>query len=191
LAPCRERARTVRFVAPASKFIRRQFRCDAGRKNQQDAALRAFSIVLTSECRQAWREAIERHPMNALRVYRLSENAVGESSFDDFELPRALNNFAPPAVPFYTSAIEKASGYTAIRIPVGWVGELHRSPHRQMLFCSTGALKVTATDGSVRTVRAGDAWLMADNIGKGHRSEVVSDVPFDAVIILLEPQDQL
>jgi hypothetical protein len=129
--------------------------------------------------------------MSALRVYRLSENAAGESSFDEFEIPRPLNNFAPPAIPFHTSEIEKASGYTAIRIPVGWIGELHRSPYRQMLFCSGGALKVTATDGSVRTVKSGDAWLMADNRGKGHQSEVVSDVPFDAVIIILEPQAQL
>ena len=125
-----------------------------------------------------------------MRVYRLTENAAGESSFKDAELSRVLNAFAPPAVPFYTSAIEKAAGYTAIRIPVGWVGELHRSPFRQMLFCCAGALKVTATDGSVRTVKAGDAWLMADNHGKGHQSEVVSDVPFDAVIIILENSDQ-
>jgi hypothetical protein len=125
-----------------------------------------------------------------LRVYRLTEDALGESTFEDAELDRTLNSFAPPAIPFYTSAIEKASGYTAIRIPVGWVGELHRSPYRQMMFCCAGALKVTATDGSVRTVKAGDAWLMADNHGKGHRSEVVSDVPFDAVIILLDTHDQ-
>lgn len=120
-----------------------------------------------------------------MHLYRLTENAAGESSFNYSEIVRTLNKFAPPAVPFYTSAIEKAAGYTAIRIPVGWVGELHRSPYRQMLFCWAGALKVTATDGSVRTVKAGDAWLMADSHGKGHRSEVVSDVPFDAVIIIL------
>lgn len=128
--------------------------------------------------------------MNGLRVYRLSEDKSGESFFDEFELPRTLSNFAPPAVPFYISAIEKAAGYTAIRIPVGWIGELHRSPYRQMLFCCAGALKVTATDGSVRTVKAGDAWLMADNHGKGHQSEVVSEVPFDAVIIILEKSNQ-
>jgi hypothetical protein len=65
-----------------------------------------------------------------LRVYRLSETTTGESTFDEFEIPRQLNDFAPPAIPFYTSSIEKASGYTAIRIPVGWVGALHRSTGR-------------------------------------------------------------
>jgi hypothetical protein len=123
---------------------------------------------------------------DGVRLYRLTEDAAGESSFEDGEIARVLNVFAPPAIPFFTSPIENAAGYTAIRIPVGWVGELHRSPYRQMMFCSAGALKVTATDGSVRTVKAGDAWLMADNHGKGHRSEVVSEVPFDAVIIILE-----
>ncbi len=128
--------------------------------------------------------------MNALRVYRLAEDEAGVSSFDEYELSRTLNDFAPPAVPFYTSAIEKASGYTVIRIPVGWEGALHRSPFRQMMFCWAGALKVTATDGSVRTVSVGDAWLMADNHGKGHQSQVVSEVPFDAVIIILDKPDQ-
>lgn len=121
----------------------------------------------------------------SLRVFRLSEDAAGESHFDEFEMTRPLTNFAPPAVPFFVSAVEKATGFVAIRIPVGWVGNLHRSPHRQMLFCCAGALKVTATDGSVRTIGAGNVWLMEDNTGKGHKSEVVSAVPFDAVIVVL------
>jgi quercetin dioxygenase-like cupin family protein len=65
------------------------------------------------------------------------------------------------------------------------MGVLHRSPHRQILFCMAGALKVTATDGGVRTICAGNVWLMEDTRGKGHQSEVVSPGPFDAVIILL------
>ena len=121
----------------------------------------------------------------ALRVLRLGEDEAGESHFDDFEMPRPLTNFAPPAMPFFVSAVQKATGCVAIRIPVGWIGALHRSPHRQMLFCWGGALKVTATDGSVRTIGPGNVWLMGDNKGKGHKSEVVSEVPFDAVIILL------
>jgi hypothetical protein len=120
-----------------------------------------------------------------LTVIRLSEDPFGESHLGVSEEPLLLNHFAPPAVPFYVSQLHQAQGYVAIRIPVGWVGVLHRSPHRQILFCTAGALKVTATDGSVRTVSAGDAWLMEDTTGKGHHSEVVSPGPFDGVIILL------
>ncbi|MGO4564850.1 hypothetical protein AB4Z52_07215 [Rhizobium sp. 2YAF20] len=79
-----------------------------------------------------------------------------------------------------------AKGYVAIRIPAGWAGELHRSPHRQILFCLSGALKVTASDNEMRLVEAGSVWQMEDVSGKGHWSEVATPVPFDAVIILLD-----
>lgn len=120
-----------------------------------------------------------------LEIIRLTEDTAGESHFDSVAVERELVPFAPPAVPFFATPAAKAEGYVVIRIPVGWVGELHRSPRYQMLFCWAGALRVTASDGGVRTIAAGDAWLMADNHGKGHASEVVSDVPFDAVIIQL------
>jgi quercetin dioxygenase-like cupin family protein len=83
------------------------------------------------------------------------------------------------------SSVEKAAGYAVIRIPVGWIGERHPSPHRQIAFSLSGALKVTASDGTVRTVTAGNVWLMEDTQGRGHESEVASDVPFEAVVILL------
>jgi quercetin dioxygenase-like cupin family protein len=119
------------------------------------------------------------------RVLRLSEDRAGESHFDEFEVARSLTKFAPPALPFFVSEVAEASGYVVVRIPAGWKGELHPSPHRQILFCWSGTLKVTATDGSVRTVTSGDVWLMEDTRGKGHWSEVPSEVPFDAVIILV------
>jgi quercetin dioxygenase-like cupin family protein len=85
----------------------------------------------------------------------------------------------------FVSPVEKASGYVVIRLPVGWVGDPHPSPRRQILFCLSGAVKITASDGEIRTIKASDAWLMEDTNGKGHRTEVASDEPFDAVIILL------
>jgi quercetin dioxygenase-like cupin family protein len=120
-----------------------------------------------------------------LNVLRLSEGLTGESHFDNFDISRALTDFAPPARPLFVSPVEKASGYVVIRLPVGWVGDPHPSPRRQILFCLSGAVKITASDGEIRTIKAGDAWLMEDTNGKGHRTEVASDEPFDAVIILL------
>ena len=121
----------------------------------------------------------------SVNVIRLSEDASGESHFDGFEIERLLSHFAPPARPFHASSVESAAGYVVISIPAGWVGELHRSPHRQILFCLSGALKITASDGDVRVVEAGGAWLMTDTRGKGHKGEVASGRPFEAVIILL------
>ena len=122
---------------------------------------------------------------SSLTVVRLSEDETGESHFDSFQVDRRLVTFAPPADPFFASGIEKASGYVLVRIPVGWIGDRHPSPHRQIAFCLSGALKVTASDGEVRVIKAGDVWLMTDTRGKGHESAVASDNPWDAVIILV------
>jgi quercetin dioxygenase-like cupin family protein len=121
----------------------------------------------------------------SLDVVRLSEDAAGESHFDSIGIDRSMMKFAPPALPFFVSSAEKAAGYVVVRLPAGWVGERHRSPHRQIAFCLSGALKVTASDGDVRVIKAGDAWLMTDTDGKGHESEVASDTSWDAVIILV------
>jgi hypothetical protein len=123
---------------------------------------------------------------NAFNVLHLTEDAAGESRFTEFDLSLHEIAFAPPAHPFLVSPTMSAKGYVAIRIPVGWAGEIHRSPHRQILFCLSGALKVTASDGEVRLVEAGSVWQMEDVNGKGHRSEVATPVPFDAVVILLD-----
>ena len=119
------------------------------------------------------------------RVIRLSEDAAGESHFDSLEVEQTLSQFAPPALPYLVSAIDAASGYSVIRIPVGWLGERHPSPHRQMCFCWAGAVKVTASDGAIRMIEPGTIWLMTDTQGKGHESEVVSAVPFEAVLVFL------
>ena len=123
------------------------------------------------------------------RVVSLTEDAAGESHFDDHEIALEVNDFAPPATPFLVSSVTEASGCVVIRLPVGWVGERHRSPHRQILFCLSGALKVTASDGETRVIETGDSWLMADTRGKGHATEVVSDKPCDAAIVLLRYPD--
>ena len=120
----------------------------------------------------------------------LTEDDAGESHFTTGEIARTLRDFAPPATPFLVSAVETASGYVVIRLPVGWAGEPHPSPYRQILFCLAGALRVTASDGDSRIVRTGDAFLMEDTGGKGHRSEVISDEPVDAVIVQLPSGNQ-
>ncbi|MDE1993944.1 MAG: hypothetical protein KGI75_15685 [Rhizobiaceae bacterium] len=121
----------------------------------------------------------------AFNVLHLTEDAQGASHFGAFLLPLRESVFAPPAHPFLVSPTMSAKGYVVIRIPAGWVGELHQSPHRQILFCMSGALKVTASDGEVRLVEAGSIWQMEDVTGKGHWSEVPTPVPFEAAIVLL------
>ena len=126
----------------------------------------------------------------SFRVLHLREDAAGESYFDELEVSQLLTQFAPPALPFLVSSTETASGYAVISIPVGWIGKRHPSPHRQILFCLSGALKVTASDGTTRIVDTGNVWLMEDTRGKGHESEVISRVPVNAAIVFLPGSNQ-
>ena len=63
-----------------------------------------------------------------LHILRLSEDASGESHFDNLTIARSLQDFVPPAHLLFISTVEKASGYAVLRLPVGWVGERHPSP---------------------------------------------------------------
>jgi quercetin dioxygenase-like cupin family protein len=120
-----------------------------------------------------------------LKVLRLFADASGASCFDSFEIARDLRDFAPPALPLLASDVKTATGYAVLRLPVGWIGDRHPSPKRQILFCLAGKVRITADIGEPRTVAMGEAWMMEDTAGSGHTTEVISDVPFDAVVVQL------
>ena len=122
--------------------------------------------------------------MNApLTVLRLYANESGASCFSTYEIQRTLRDFAPPAAPLFASDEEAAFGYTVLRLPAGWIGERHPSPRRQILFCLSGRVRITPDLGEPQIISTGDAWMMEDTKGSGHRTEVISDEPFDAVVV--------
>ena len=120
-------------------------------------------------------------------VVQLVEDEQGASYFDRSETVLDLQDFAPPASPFFVSPTQQASSYVVVRFPAGWVGQLHRSPARQMLFGLSGIIKVTAGNGETCSIGPGQALLMGDTRGSGHMTEVVSAGPCDAIIIRLAP----
>ena len=116
-------------------------------------------------------------------VHRVWADEAGESHFDAYKLPQALKEYAPPARPFFVSDVERATGYVVIHLPVGWIGEPHPSPRRQIVFCLSGSIVITVSDGETRSFRAGEAYLLEDTSGEGHKAEVTSDVPVTMVLI--------
>ena len=123
-----------------------------------------------------------------VKVQWLHANQSGVSRFDTFEIEREMTLFAPPAQPFPVSASTPASRFFLLQLPAGWSGERHRTPARQILFCMAGSVRVTPGVGDAVTISAGDTWLMEDTIGSGHTTEVISQGPFEAVVIQL-PDD--
>jgi hypothetical protein len=118
--------------------------------------------------------------MSLLHLYA---DEHGDTHFGPTEIALRLQDFAPPATPFNASAGQSATQYVLITLPVGWVGEPHTSPKRQVLFCLSGTLKITCSTGEVAMIDKGMGVVMSDVSGKGHKSEVTSAEPVNGVII--------
>ena len=118
-----------------------------------------------------------------LSLLHLHADEQGDTHFGTEDVALPLQDFAPPAAPFNASAPRSAMQYVLIRLPVGWVGEAHPSPRRQILFCLSGSLKITCSTGATAMVHQGDGIVMSDVSGKGHKSEVTSAEPVNAVIV--------
>jgi quercetin dioxygenase-like cupin family protein len=126
------------------------------------------------------------NPEKSVNVVRTYTDDQGSSRFDSYSITQTLQQFAPPADPVFVSAREPARSYVVIYMPPGWAGKPHPSPHRQILFCLTGGMRITSSAGEVRTLNPGDAWLMGDTTGEGHKSEVTTNEGTKVVIVQLE-----
>lgn len=111
----------------------------------------------------------------ALSYFRLIADSRGESHFVPLDIEMTTRDFAPPATPFDVSALNPAAKVGFLRLPKGWVGELHPTPIRMWVFFLSGAMEFEATDGETRPGIPGKAFLLEDTSGKGHMSRVVGD----------------
>jgi quercetin dioxygenase-like cupin family protein len=109
-------------------------------------------------------------PLQYLRIY---SDADGESHFSDEEMPFSLVDFAPPAPKISVSPPTEAERVVVISSPVGWHGDWHPAPDRQMMFCLDGELEIQVSDGEIRRIGSGDVVMVEDTAGRGHISRVV------------------
>jgi hypothetical protein len=118
-----------------------------------------------------------------MKVLRLFADANGESCFETVEYPLDLIDFAPPALPLFVSEMRAARQFAMLRLPPKWMGQRHPSPTRQILVCCRGTVRVTASRGEPQTIGPGDCWLMEDTTGDGHETCVISEGPFEALVV--------
>ncbi len=121
--------------------------------------------------------------MNLIRLY---SDAAGESQFEQVDLKLTLKEFALPAAPLQISEPQDAKAWLLLQLRVGWIGEMHVSPKRQIMFCLSGSIRVTSSTNDERIIDAGMGLLMDDTTGKGHISEVISAVPVTQVVVQRE-----
>ena len=110
----------------------------------------------------------------------------GETHFEQVLLKLDEADYRPPAPMVFVSHALQGGTLQFIRLPFGWAGENICPPQRQFFFCLEGKLEVRTSDGKKRTFGPGDAVLMEDTSGRGHRSHVKGRKDLIAAIVSLK-----
>jgi oxalate decarboxylase/phosphoglucose isomerase-like protein (cupin superfamily) len=116
-----------------------------------------------------------------MRIHNLYEDESGESHWRDIEVEWTEVTDRGPA-----SAREHASGVIFRQMEVSYDLDWHPAPRRQYVVQLDGDTQITASDGEVRVIKAGEICLVEDVKGKGHRSKNVVGRPFNVMFVALD-----
>jgi mannose-6-phosphate isomerase-like protein (cupin superfamily) len=120
-----------------------------------------------------------------MKYTRIYADPKGNSHFEDVEVHLTQTDFAPPAPPMDLSSFSPASRYAFGSFPVGWRGDWHPTPKRQIFFILSGEATVQVGDGEERHFGAGSILLAEDATGKGHVSWVTSQTEMLTAVVQL------
>ncbi|MCQ1535862.1 cupin domain-containing protein [Methanosarcina sp. KYL-1] len=120
-----------------------------------------------------------------MKYTRIYSDSKGTSHFEDRDIGFAEVNFAPPAPSLYLSAFQKAEQFAFCRIPAGWFGDWHPTPHHQFFFFLSGELEAEVSDGELRRFGPGSVVHLEDTGGKGHVTRVIGNEDVLAAVVQL------
>ena len=116
---------------------------------------------------------------------RIVATPDGGSRFVDDAVDLVDGDFAPPAPPLGLGPVAGARSVRFIGAPAGWDSPPHPAPARQWVVMIRGMVEARTTDGEVRRFGSGMAVLLEDTTGAGHRTRVVGDEPWLAMVVVL------
>ena len=117
---------------------------------------------------------------------RVFTDEYGETHFEDIKIELLPVDFAPPAPPLNLSELKEAKKFGFVNAPIGWYGDWHPTPKRQVFIYISGQIEAKVSDGEVRVFGPGSITLLEDTTGKGHTSRVVGNQEVLSVVIQLE-----
>jgi quercetin dioxygenase-like cupin family protein len=116
---------------------------------------------------------------------RIAATPDGGSRFVDDVVGLEGGDFAPPAPPLGLGPVAGSRSMRFIGVPPGWDSPPHPAPARKLVMMIQGVVEATTTNGEVRRFRPGAAVLLEDTTGVGHRTRVVGDEPWLAIVVVL------
>ena len=116
-----------------------------------------------------------------MRIHNLYEDESGESHFRDVEVEwTGMTPGGPISDP------QGASAVMFRQMPITYDLDWHPAPRKQYVIHLDGDAQITASDGEVRIIKAGEILLVEDVNGKGHKSKNVAGHPYHVVFVALD-----
>ena len=116
-----------------------------------------------------------------MKIIRLYADEKGESHFQDIEV-----EFEAPTPSGRVSARQPATGIIFREVPGEYDLDWHPAPRRQYIINLDAGVQLTASDGEVRRVKAGDVVLVEDTWGKGHLSKAIDNKARHCVFVPID-----
>ena len=116
-----------------------------------------------------------------MRIHNLYVDAQGETHFRDIEVEWKHEGRGGK-----TSETFKATGIIFRQTPGSYDYDWHPAPRRQYIINLDAGVRVTASDGEVREIKAGEILLVEDTHGKGHISQAIAGQMRHSVFITLD-----
>jgi len=116
-----------------------------------------------------------------MRVHNLYVDAQGETHFRDIEIEWAEQTNAG-----ILSKRLPATGIIFREVQPDYDLDWHPAPRRQYIINLDAGVKITASDGEARIIKAGEVILVEDTSGKGHLSQAVEGKIRNCIFVPVE-----
>ena len=116
-----------------------------------------------------------------MRIHNLYTDASGQSHFRDIEVEWAEETRAGKL-----SKRLPATGIIFRQVPPTYDLDWHPAPRRQYIINLDAGVQITAGDGEVRVIGAGEVLLVEDTRGKGHLSKALEGKLRHCIFVTLD-----
>ena len=116
-----------------------------------------------------------------MKIHRLYPDADGESHFEDIEV-----EFKEKLLMGNLSEHFPATGIIFREVLPSYDLDWHNAPRRQYIINLDGGVEITASDGEVRVIGAGEILLVEDTTGKGHKSKAIANQKRNCIFVTLD-----
>ncbi|HSG05834.1 MAG TPA: hypothetical protein VLB09_05510 [Nitrospiria bacterium] len=116
-----------------------------------------------------------------MKIHHLYSDADGESHFANLEIDLKQNTGIGKL-----SETIPVTGLIFRHVPPTYDLDWHNAPRRQYIVNLDAGVRITASDGEVREIGAGEILLVEDTTGMGHLSQSVAGQARNCLFITLD-----